>query len=50
MGFTNEKPDCPKCRTNVNVVKYPNYYRCCYCGTRIPKDSNMRGEIQEVLF
>ena len=31
-GFKmNELPECPKCKSNANVVKYPSFFRCSYC-------------------
>jgi tRNA(Ile2) C34 agmatinyltransferase TiaS len=46
-----EKPDCPKCQTNVNIVEYTNYFRCCYCGTEVSKKDKF-GEtaVQQKLF
>lgn len=30
-------PDCPRCKTNVNVVKNLIGYRCIFCDTKITK-------------
>jgi len=32
-----EKPKCPRCKTNVNVVVNVSSYYCCYCGKRWKK-------------
>lgn len=46
-----EKPDCPRCRTNVNMVRLTNSYRCAYCGTEIPlTDKFGNPEVQQKLF
>lgn len=36
------KPDCPRCRTNVNVVKYGYRYRCAFCGELIKGDEGQQ--------
>lgn len=37
------KPDCPKCKNNINVVEFPTYFRCAYCGEII---NGMTGQIR----
>ena len=34
-------PDCPRCRTNVNVVEFPGKFRCVYCETIIFKKGQL---------
>ena len=28
----DKKPNCPRCKTNINVVKLQIHFRCAFCG------------------
>ena len=32
--YEKDKPKCPRCHTNANVVKYTSWFRCCFCGSK----------------
>lgn len=33
------RPNCLRCKSNVNVVEDgPYHWRCCFCGRRWPKN------------
>ncbi len=29
-----DTPNCPRCRTNINVIKMFVGFRCAFCGTK----------------
>lgn len=29
------KPDCPKCKSNINFVEFQTYFRCAFCGEKV---------------
>lgn len=36
------KPNCWRCRTNVNVVDHGSYWRCAFCGITWNKQGQIR--------
>ena len=33
--MTEHRPECPRCKSNINVVKDGYNYRCVFCGIKI---------------